>query len=434
MDSGLKTAVIGGGWAGLSAAAELVSQQVPVTLFEASRQLGGRGRGLNWKGRRLDNGQHILLGAYRETLRLLQLAGVDANKALLRLPLQLVQHEQFSLQTSRRLPAPLHMVGGLLRARGLGKRERLAALMLMTKLKLQNFRLERDEPLADFLHRHKQPDRLTRLLWEPLCLAALNTPLRIASTRVFLNVLRDSFSHSRADSDLLLPRLDLGNLFAEPLGQYIRQQGGDIQLNRPVAAIRHEAGGFVLTVGEAEMRFEQVVIAVPPFRLAGLAGDLPQLGEAVQQAAKLDYQPIITVFLQYPEQVQLPFPMLGLSGGHSQWVLDRGALCGDAGLLAVVISAEGPHMDITQEALAGLVAAELAKALPGLPPLLWHKVIAEKRATFTCRPHLQRPAQATPLPGLYLAGDYTEGDYPATLEGAVRSGIKCAKNILARPK
>jgi predicted NAD/FAD-dependent oxidoreductase len=146
--------------------------------------------------------------------------------------------------------------------------------------------------------------------------------------------------------------------------------------------------------------------------------------------AGFDYQPIYTVYLQYPSGAHLPFPMIGLSGGHAQWVLDRGALEGQDGLLAVVISAEGRHQTLTQNLLAIEVASELAQAFPDLPPPEWHKVIAEKRATFTCRPSLSRPAQCTPMANLYLAGDHTAGDYPATIEGAVRSGVKCAKLIL----
>ena len=173
---------------------------------------------------------------------------------------------------------------------------------------------------------------------------------------------------------------------------------------------------------------------MPPYRLAELVTALPDLNDAASMAEALTYQPIFTVYLQFPQSVQLPSPMTGLTGGHTQWVLDRGLLCGEAGLLAAIISAEGPHLNITHEALDSQVLQEINTAFPGLPPPLWHKVIAEKRATFACLPNLKRPSQRTPLPGLYLEGDYTEGDYPATLEGAVRSGIECAKNILARPK
>ncbi len=428
-----RIAIIGGGCAGLAAAAELAAAGVPSTIFEAGKQLGGRARGLNWKGRRLDNGQHILLGAYSETLRLMRLAGVDLSTALQRLPLQLIQHQQFELRASGRLPAPLHILAGLLRARGLSKRERLAALRFMVALKLTRFRLGRDEPLSIFLARQHQPEKLVKWLWEPLCLAALNTPLDQASAQVFLNVLRDSFARTRADSDLLLPRHDLSTLLMEPLTQSVQKTGGNIRLGTSVTAVHIHTEGFAVHYADRVECFSHVIMAVSPFRAGELIATLPALIETAQQCDAYTYQPIYTVYLQYLEAVRLPFPMIGLTSGHAQWVLDRGELDGQAGLLAVVISAEGRHQSLTQEALASEVAKELATAFPTLPQPLWHKVIAEKRATFTCRPGLQRPAQRTALPNFYLAGDYTAGEYPATIEGAVRSGVKCAHLILETP-
>jgi squalene-associated FAD-dependent desaturase len=427
----LRVAIIGGGCAGLAAAATLAEHGVSVTVFEAAKQLGGRARGLNWKGKRLDNGQHILIGAYRDTLRLMQLAGVDIDTALMRLPLQLIQHQQFKLRASARLPAPLHILSGLLRAQGLGHRERLAALRLMVALRLCGFRLKQDETLGAFLARHRQPERVTRWLWEPLCLAALNTPVAQASAQVFLNVLRDSFSKTKNDSHLLLPRVDLSGLLIEPLARFIQAHRGEIRLGTTVTAIRQRDEGFSVECTEEQQYFSHVVAAVSPFRLRDLTAQLPQLAQSARQCASYDYQPIYSVYVQYPDSVRLPFPMIGLTGGHAQWVLDRGSLDGQSGLLAVVISADGPHQALTQEALAEEVMRELANAFPALPQPLWHKVIAEKRATFACTPNLERPAQRTDLANFYLAGDYTAGDYPATIEGAVRSGIACAGLILA---
>jgi squalene-associated FAD-dependent desaturase len=426
----LHVAVIGGGCAGLAAAATLAEHNVPVTVFEAAKQLGGRARGLHWKGKRLDNGQHILIGAYRDTLRLMRLAGVDESHALLRLPLQLIQHGQFRLQAPSWLPAPLHILHGLLCAQGLSRSERFAALRFMIRLRLANFHLAQDIPLVTLLAENKQPEKVTRWLWEPLCLAALNTPLAQASAQVFLNVLRDSFSQSKRDSDLLLPRVDLSALLAEPLARYIESRGGAIRLGTTVTAIASQDGGYTITADEREHHYTHVVLAAAPFRLEKLASSLPQLATAIRACAGYGYQPIATVYLQYPEQVCLPYPMLGLTGAHAQWLLDRGGLDGQAGLLAVVISAEGPHMELDQDTLAQRVAGEIAQAFPDFPRPLWHKVIIEKRATFACVPAMPRPAQQTESPHLYLAGDYTAGDYPATIEGAVRSGIACAHQIL----
>ena len=127
----------------------------------------------------------------------------------------------------------------------------------------------------------------------------------------------------------------------------------------------------------------------------------------------------------------LPFPMLGFSGGLLQWAFDRGALSGYRGLVAAVLSASGEHEAFTHTDLAAAIHRELAAAMPGLPAPLWHRVIAERRATFSCRPGLVRPENTTPVRGLVLAGDYTVSDYPATLEAAIRSGVAAADLVSA---
>lgn len=461
-------AVIGGGCAGLAAAATLAQHGIAVTLFEASPQLGGRARSISWKGQVLDNGQHILLGAYKASLRLLRLAGIKEGDALLRRPLQLSMHNEFVLNACTWLPAPLHILAGLIKAKGLSWRERLAAIRFMLWMRVSNFKLSQDEPLSQLLARRGQPQRLTSLLWEPLCLAALNTPLQSASAQVFLNVLRDSFAGAKADSDLLLPRFDLSTLMAEPLAAYIISRGGIIKKNSAVNSVAKEKKGYLVSTnvidtsatasentsalpeaGHTNMGeyvkthndkryYSHLILAVSPFRLADISGNLSAtMMEQVNMAENMHYQPIYTVYLQYPAEVALPQPMLGFAsrpGRYCQWVFDRGSLYGQHGLLAVVISAQGEHQKLTQEALARHVEAELASEFatlyPIMPKPLWHKVIAEKRATFACEPNLARPQQITPVDGLYLAGDYTAGDYPATIEGAVRSGVQCANYII----
>ncbi|HUX23924.1 MAG TPA: FAD-dependent oxidoreductase, partial [Burkholderiales bacterium] len=146
--------------------------------------------------------------------------------------------------------------------------------------------------------------------------------------------------------------------------------------------------------------------------------------------AAFTYEPIYTCYLQYPQEVSMPQPMTGFDGGYVQWVFDRGRLNGRAGLLAAVISAHGAHQGASLEALADAIHRELAAFMPGLPAPLWSRVIAEKRATFSCRPGIERPTNRTAIDHLYLAGDYTASDYPATLESAVRSGVRAARELL----
>lgn len=426
----MKVAVIGAGYAGLAAAMELAAKGISVTVFEAARELGGRARRVDYRGMALDNGQHILLGAYRETLRLMRMAGADPTALLLRLPLQLVIPGRFSLQAAP-LPAPLHLAFGLLTARGPTWSERSSAARFMSAMRRRDFRLNADIGAGKMLTVHGQTGNLRRYLWEPLCIAALNTPLETASAQVFLNVLRDSLAGSRADSDMLLPLANLTRLFPEHAAAFLNSHGGKIIHSQTVLAVKAKAAGFSLETRPGPEKFDQVICAVPPQRLAALTADLPELAAARAQVARFSYQPIYSVFLQYPAATRLPRPMIGLYGGITQWVFDRGRLNHEAGLMCAVISAEGPHQTLDHDELAQRVHDELRATLPGLPQPLWHKVIAEKRATFACTPGLERPGQATPLPHFYLAGDYTAGDYPATLESAVRSGVKAANLILS---
>lgn len=422
----------------MSAAATLTERGYSVTLFEASSQLGGRARTVVVENKDLlqllDNGQHILLGAYSATLALLEKAGVKENEAFLRLPLQLNMLSSnaksiFSLKSAHYLPAPFNMLIGFLLCKGLSLRERVAALTFMRHLQSSNYEIINDKPLARFLKQHKQSAKLVQLLWEPLCLAALNTPMAKASSKIFLNVLRDSFSGSKKDSDFLIPKQDLSQIISHPLAHYIQAKGGSIKLNHRIRTLVEADNGFNLETRQGVFHFSHVIVATSPARTDKLLEQLPKLKASQNKTHHYQYQPIYTVYLQYPSDIKLPQVMSGLSNTLSQWVFDRGALCGEKGLLAVVVSAEGKHQKLTQDDLALSVAKELKMAFPHLPKPLWHKVIAEKRATFSCVPDLARPTNRTVQNNLYLAGDYTYASYPATIEGAVRSGIYCANLI-----
>lgn len=415
-------AVVGGGWAGLACAVKLAEAGLPVHLYEAAKQLGGRARRVDWEGIAIDNGQHLLVGAYRETLGLFGMLGTQAF--LERRPLEL-RVPGFRLRLPR-LPAPLNLAAGLAFARGLHWRDKLAAARLMHYLKERAFRLPRDEAATTFLSRQQQPANLVDKLWGPLCVAALNTPVETASAQVLCNVLRDSLAGERADSDLVLNRADLGLLLPDAAAAFIAGKGGRVTTSCKVERLLVENGSWRLA--GPDTLYGRVVVASSPARLpdllAGLAGARPVL----EQVSALAWQPILTLWLRFSEPVRFPFPMLGLGGGQAPWAFERNDL--HPGLVAIVVSAEGPHLAKPEEALREHYLELLAAQLGPLPPLLDWKRIVEKRATFACVPHLQRPENLTPLPGLYLAGDYTAGDYPATLEGAVRSGVKCARLIL----
>ncbi|MFM2407767.1 MAG: hypothetical protein RL358_509 [Pseudomonadota bacterium] len=419
-------AIIGGGYAGMAAAVELAARGIAVTVFESAKQLGGRARGVVYNDTQLDNGQHLLLGCYRETLRLIELVGGNLEQDFLRLPLQLDLHGQFSLKAPR-LPAPLHLLIALLNAQGLTWRERFKAARFMLALRSMNFHLANDMTVSALLAQHGQDANLSLKLWEPLCIAALNTPIHKASAQVLLNVLRDALNQKRADSDMLLPRLDFTALFPQRAAAFIEQRGGKVMLSTGVEKIELCDASVALSTEHGTQIFSHVICATSPSVAAKLLNEIA--ADTVAKIAALEQQPIYTVYVQYPEHVSLPCPMLGLHQRTSQWLFDKGQINNQHGLIASVISAEGIHQALSQDELAQKVIAELRQEFDIVDTPLWVKVIAEKRATFCCSPNLQRPAQATASARLFLAGDYTAGDYPATLEGAVMSGIRCANLV-----
>jgi len=393
----------------MAAAVTLAARGASVTVLESGAVPGGRARRVIAQGHALDNGQHILIGAYATLFSLMRTVGVPAD-AVLRLPLELRYVDGFRFNALY-LPAPFGLLGGLLLARGLPWREKLGAVRFVLVMRRQGFRLAEDCSVAVLLERHAQGGRIGHYLWKPLCVSALNTPPGSASANVFLAVLRDTLGGDAEASDLILPRVDLSRLFPEPAMAWLRAKGAEVRCEsavRDLSRLRSEHAA--------------VIVAVGPYHLKTL---LPELD------LQFEYQPITTCYLQYEARTRLPFPMLGLADGLVQWVFDRGRLSGEKGLLAAVISAQGDHQQMTQEELARRCHRELAAVLRNLPEPRWTQVISEKRATITVAPGLRRPAIETPLPGVFLAGDYTDPEYPPTLEAAARSGVRAAERALA---
>jgi squalene-associated FAD-dependent desaturase len=423
----LRVAVIGGGWAGMAAAVELASAEAGVVVFEAARVLGGRARRVEADSVRLDNGLHILLGAYTQTLRLIETVRPRAEPlGLRRLALALRVEPDFRLRTLP-LPAPLHLAVALAAARGLSPKEKLAAARFILGRKRHAFRCDATQTVTQLLSMHAQPEKVRRSLWEPLCVAALNTRPEQASAQVFLNVLRDSLAASRAASDLLLPTTDFSALFPERARTFVESRRGLVRLGTTARHVERAGPGFAV---DGEPGFTHVVVAVGPHRLESLGGAPAALEPALALVRRFEYRPIYSVYLQYPARTTLPAPMIGLTGSLAHWAFDRGKLCAQPGMVGVVISGDGPHEALSHDALAARVHAELSARWPALPAPRWHRVIAEKRATFACVPGLARPPNRTPVPGFFLAGDYTDPEYPATLESAVRSGVAAARLVL----
>ncbi len=430
IDPNRRVAIIGGGYAGIAAALTLAERDIQSTVFEAGKVLGGRARRIEYRTEVLDNGQHILSGAYSELLRLMRLVGVG-EEAYLRLPLAIHMPPDFSLAAAR-LPAPAHMAWALLTARGLTFSDRIAAGRLVWQLRARQFLVNETDTVAHMMAEFKQPDAVIKYLWSPLTISALNTPPSSASGQVFANVIRDALMSDRAASDMLLPRQDLSTMFPEPAGNWLGRHGGIVQRATRVTAIAPDAGKIRIQTNGDKSLFSAAIVAVGPHQLGAI-----EMPAEIASAATFSYEPITTIYLKFSSPLRLSRPMIGQSSGVVQWFFDRRQISSDAtshgGLIAAVISASGPHQGVSANELAVAALNELGRHAGKLPALEWHRVIVEKFATFACTPESQatRPQLLSSLPGIFIAGDYVQGDYPATLEGAVRSGINAANAVSA---
>jgi squalene-associated FAD-dependent desaturase len=289
--------------------------------------------------------------------------------------------------------------------------------------------------VAELLERFEQTERLFQLMWRPLCISALNTPPERASARVFLKTLGDSLGAARSASDMLLPTRDLSALFPDAAISYVEKRGGKAYLGVHVRALNHQTHQWQITGDDFDECFDKIIVATPAYATHSL---LAPLNTALSDALNFTYEPITTCYLKYDSSVRLASPFFALrdhaeSAQWGQFVFDRGQLnATQAGLLAVVISASSDAIALGQATLANAVAQQLADVFQRkeLTNPEWSWIVSEKRATFACEPNLRRPPNQTALNNLWLAGDYTAGDYPATIEGAVRSGLQAASLAL----
>ena len=425
----MKVAIVGAGWAGCAAAVEATRLGHDVTLFEASRSAGGRARRVDMmqadSAVKLDNGQHILIGAYAETLQLMASLGVDLEASFLRLPLTLKSANGDGL-TFPDLPAPLDALVGMLRATGWTWQDKLSLLKVSIRWRINQFRCAPQSSVTDVCN--GVSPRIMATLMEPLCVSALNTPIERASGQVFLRVMRDALFSGNGASNLLLPKLDLSALMPDAALAWLEKNGAKIRLGVRAKAIALQKGSWSIADAGSHTwgTFEGIVLACPPGDAVRLAHEVTLSDDAwLSRAVALQHEAIATVYAM-SKGVRLSQPMLTLSAGiqhPAQFVFDRGQLGGPAGLLAFVVSASTADRTTVTEQVRAQAAEQL-----NLHDLDMQHTIVEKRATFACSPGLERPGPHL-APGLLACGDYVAGPYPATLEGAVISGLHAARLI-----
>ncbi|WP_430008944.1 hydroxysqualene dehydroxylase HpnE [Methylophaga lonarensis] len=421
----MKCVVVGAGWSGLAAAVRLSSHGFDVTLLEAAAQPGGRARDVSWGDRVIDNGQHLMIGAYQQMFELIRDVGQNPEALFDRSPLNLVIHSShypsLHLNAHSAAPWPLPLLKGLMKSLGIRDFVRLLRFSSRISYHLKNHH----STVLQWCQQTAQSDRLISQLWEPLCLATMNTPINEASAQVFARVLKDSLLTKRAHADLLIAKRSLGSVFPTAAIEYLKARQHEVHFQTRVVSVRSKGNKVI-----AAETSQGEVFDCDQLILACHADQITRLLPAADQIT-FNHYPITTIYLQYPADSRLTTPMIGSSGTLSQWLFDRSSYY--PGLIAVVISGPGPHMQISSERLVEHVCAEICLLQPQMPAAsLESKVIREKKATFACTASIQalRPASQTSLQGLWLAGDHIAHPYPATLEAAISNGISCAQAII----
>jgi len=403
--------IVGAGWAGLAAAVAATQAGWHVQLFEAANIAGGRARRLtqSFAGKPLDNGQHVLIGAYRETLALMRTVGINPDTLLERLPLDL----RYAGGQGMRLPdwpAPFNLLAGIARAQGWRMQDKAKLIQAAWGWQRAQFECPPSWTVAQLCETSALSTQVMQQLIEPLCLSALNTPVREASATVFLRVLHDALLGGTGSADLLVPRVDLGALLPEACLQWLGDRGAHIQLGTRISAAH---------IDELLRTDQTVLLACPPWEAARLTAEVAP--KWAYPCAELSHTAIATVYLHCKDKgfKGLSRPMVGLynsTTAPAQFVFDKGALSAQPGLLAAVVSA----CDTERDEVTEQVHAQLCEQL-GLTHLEFVQTVVEKRATLACTPLLNRPEPFV-ANRLWACGDYICGPYPSTIEGAVRSG------------
>lgn len=425
--------VIGGGFAGLSAATALAEKGFRVLVLEARPSLGGRASVFTdpATGERVDNGQHILTGAYRETFRFLRRIGTESHVYLQPgLAVDIIDKDgRASRLACPAIPAPLHMLVGAMRWSAIDWQDR-KALMRMRKGGRPG--ADPGSTVRQWLEWHEQTPRLIELLWEPLAVAALNQSIDEGAGEMFGNVLKRTFTRRRRDSSLGLVRCALDELYTIPSKAYVEGRRGEVKTNA-LARVKVALPWPTVHVRNDVFRARAIVAATAWYSLPTLFEGAALPADVIKAAESTAASPIVTVNLWFDRPVTSS-TFVGLPGRAMQWVFDKRALFGDsASHLSLVSSGASAVVDKSNAELVDLALGELKAALPraGEAELRRAVVVREKRSTFSVAPgQPRRPKTRTSLPGLFLAGDWIDTGLPATIESAVVSGHAAAAAVI----
>ena len=437
--------VIGGGFAGLSAATALAEKGYKVTVLEGRQVLGGRAYSFvdPATGDSVDNGQHLFMGCYTETLQFLgrirSLAGLAFQQSLfIRFVGTGIRRATLRCLS---LPAPWHLYSGLLRLKTLSWGDRWRLRHVPAELEKNTPVEELDRiTVDDWLKRCKQSERARRHLWDLITIACLNEDPRIASAATFVTVLKQAFFGDANSSQLAFANVGLTDLYVKQATHFIEEHGGEVRARCPVQRLDVRNGrveGVVLRNGQ-RLEAEAVISAVPPWSLTKLVPmDFAERDPYFAKMAQLTYAPIVSIHLWFDRAITNEL-FVGLLDTHIQWLFNRSKIHRSSktqeGYISLVISGAHGFVDWSDKKILSMALEELKRLFPiaDQAALLRSLVIRESHATLSPKVGTEslRPGWASPIPNLWVAGDWTHTGLPGTIEGACLSGHRCAQLVM----
>ena len=441
-------AIIGGGLAGLAAGCALADAGYRVTLYERRSYVGGRASSYEHPGTNevVDNCQHVLLGCCTNLIRFYEQLGVKEKIEWFDRLNFIEPGGRASVIGPSFLPAPFHSLPSFFAARSLSMADKLAigrAMMVM----MRRVPEDSEENFLSWLKHHHQTERAIERFWKVVLVSALNEDLARTSVRYAVQVFRESFLKSAEAGRMGVPRVPLSDLYGSAI-EYIRKRGGEVLLRAAVSAITPHESGVKISGSGGDRDFDYAVLAVPFQAAVAL---LPQDAIAdplKQKLEKFEASPITGIHLWFDREVT-PLPHAVLLDRTIQWMFQKSKLHEDrvntdlvkkdragensGSYLELVVSASRSLVEKSRQEIIDLAMAELAEFFPAVKDakLLKATVIKEVYATYSVLPGLDpwRPAFQTGWPRLFLAGDWTATAWPATMEGAVRSGYMAAEAL-----
>jgi squalene-associated FAD-dependent desaturase len=422
-----KVIVIGGGFAGLTAAAYLSNNNIKVTLLEASPKLGGRAYSFLDKESNtiIDNGQHIMMGCYKETLKFLSLIKATNNFYFQeKLEVKFV-NEGFQLSSIKSASKfyPFNLIIGLLNYRALSFAERIQLLKLFTKLPFISSDRFGDMSIRKWLEAEHQSKNTQDSFWKILAVGALNTGIEKASAKIFIDILRLIFLRGNKSATIVLPKFGLSESYCNNAEEFVVKNGGEIVKSEAVEKIIIRENKVVELYSSKNIYsdFDYVISAIPAFTLARIMDEKINV-----DFPDFKYSSILNIHL-WLKRNEFPDGFLGIINSPLHWVFNKGSH------LNIVISDADELVNKSDNELMAKVKDEMKKIfLLDQELLSSYKIIKEKRATFIPSNNVinKRPAQKTPVKNLLLAGDWVDTGLPATIESAVKSGKVAADFVM----